>query len=60
MASQPAAAGQGMHRDLRRTVDRVGERFDERSVPLRVGAPDGLTGVAGLFDGAHSFVPIGT
>ncbi|ELS58309.1 putative RNA polymerase sigma factor SigL [Streptomyces viridochromogenes Tue57] len=25
--------GQSTHTDLRRTVDRVGERFDERSLP---------------------------
>ncbi|MGW0191290.1 hypothetical protein ACWDV7_37015 [Streptomyces sp. NPDC003362] len=31
MASQGAAAGQGTHTDLRRTVEPVDERFDERS-----------------------------
>jgi len=31
MASQGAVSGQAPRRDLRRTVDRVDERYDERS-----------------------------
>jgi len=33
MAPQRAVGGQATHKDLRRTVDRVDERFDERSLP---------------------------
>jgi len=65
MASQGAASGQGPYRDLRRTVDRVDERYDERSrVRPASGpgvcsrAPDGLIGVARLFGRAFRFVPI--
>ncbi|WP_329342212.1 hypothetical protein OG866_39210 [Streptomyces sp. NBC_00663] len=35
MASQGVGEGQGVRADLRRAVDRVGERYDERFVPPR-------------------------
>ncbi|GAA5052257.1 hypothetical protein GCM10023336_21550 [Streptomyces similanensis] len=38
MASQPAARGQGADAAVRRTVDGVGERYDERSVSTRYDA----------------------
>jgi hypothetical protein len=59
MASQAAAVGQGMHADLRRTVDRVGERYDERSLPPIRDRPDGLMKPTGLFAIEPGFIRIG-
>ncbi|MBB5799348.1 hypothetical protein AB0E64_15920 [Streptomyces caelestis] len=38
--------GQGTYRPVRRTVDRVDERFDERSGRPAMWVPDGLMGVS--------------
>ncbi|GCB42943.1 lipoprotein [Streptomyces sp. NL15-2K] len=56
MAQQGTDSGQGGSTALRRTVDRVDERFDERSIPRRSGAPDGLTPVASGDVLAHTSV----
>jgi hypothetical protein len=53
MASQGPDFAQGPHADLRRTVDRVGERFDERSPACA----DGLIGVPEPAAGRLTFVP---
>jgi hypothetical protein len=58
MASQGAGEGQGAYPDLRRTVDRVDERFDERFPPPVRRAPNGRMNVPMLFAIVLSFVLI--
>ncbi|GGY92703.1 hypothetical protein GCM10010300_40860 [Streptomyces olivaceoviridis] len=69
MAAQGAAGGQGADAVVRRTVERVGERSDERYAGTSASrtpdpggryarAPDGLSTPPGLFIRLIRFIPI--
>jgi hypothetical protein len=57
MAPQGFAGGQGTHTNVRRTVDRVDERYDERSAN-RIRTPDGLKRVSEPLITAYGFLPV--
>ncbi|GGY07125.1 hypothetical protein GCM10010384_09380 [Streptomyces djakartensis] len=58
MPPQGAARAQGTYPAVRRTVDRVDERFDERSTRPAMRVPEGPVGVSEPREAARAFFPV--